>query len=878
MAVRAHTSTMSSNKKTHLAATLTAAALALNTSVAQESPPPAPVAPAASSDLVTLEDFIVRESAANIAGDLMPTSRPVASVFGSQSILETPRSVTVLTPELMQQFQIRSFKDLANIGAGTQQANYYGVPGIPSLRGAKGSVYFNGMQRAFQRNEMPLSFGSLEGMDIVKGPAPAHFGPGLVGGYVNLIPKSPYFDEKRGSVKVEVDQHELFNAQFDVGGPTMLFGKPAAYRISITGQLADSYYDRIGNDYLSFYGSVKAEIAKDVTLFTGGEFFNYKSNENAGWNRLTQNLVNSGQYVIGEPISIASSTWGGNANRRLHNSNPQNGFAAVPVALVVPESIVLARFGTNANAVAAGLLDLSDSVTRANVYSVFTPADLANIAQTTSGFMYTPAYFSSLNPDPHVFTANIKGSTVLSDSADFANSKNLFWFGDIESRRNPNRTVRYQTIVEYIATEKRSSYSYAIDTEQFVNEHKLTLIEGFDLFNTTLTYGASMRYTRAKQLQDFWDEPFSRRDITNGTISGNSVVFAGGVDPEGNNRWNSPFGGTPFAAAIGGNSVQSDLLQNSIFAFSESDMTDRLKVFLSGLVAYAPYKLSVPNEARINAPSVQASDRHDKFYWSGSFSPVFKITEEISAYGMLQQGTAVDPLQGGPILGGGNFAENTLLEVGLKNSHFEGRLFTSLAAYQWKQGALDSRNNRALEYEGKGLEFETVYKVTDNFTLIGSVNFQRVELNTPLGFRVVPSTEQEFALYGGELQTPFSQNPANFGKLGAAANPDRRVPGTPETQAKLFGVYDFQNGFGISGGFVWSDKYWADYNHSVRLPATTVFNASISYRRPTWEVSLAVENLTNEDYFYGADPLFAASGIITKAPERTFKASATYKF
>ena len=58
--------------------------------------------------VTVLEKFIVTESAAYRAGDVLPTSRPVDSVFGSgQSVLELPRSVTVLTPELMRRFDLQ---------------------------------------------------------------------------------------------------------------------------------------------------------------------------------------------------------------------------------------------------------------------------------------------------------------------------------------------------------------------------------------------------------------------------------------------------------------------------------------------------------------------------------------------------------------------------------------------------------------------------------------------------------------------------------------------------------------------------------------------------------------------------------------------------
>ena len=150
--------------------------------------------------VTVLEKFSITESTRYRAGDVLPTSRPVDSVFGAdQSVLDLPRSVTVLTPELMRRFDLENLGNLGRIGAGTQAANYFGLPGTPYLRGVKASTFFNGLARAYQRNEMPVSFGSLEALDLVKGPAPSHLGPVPEGGYANFIPKSPYFDRARGS-------------------------------------------------------------------------------------------------------------------------------------------------------------------------------------------------------------------------------------------------------------------------------------------------------------------------------------------------------------------------------------------------------------------------------------------------------------------------------------------------------------------------------------------------------------------------------------------------------------------------------------------------------------------------------------------------------
>ena len=102
-----------------------------------------------SAPVTELERFIVTESALAQSGDLLPTSRPFYSAFGKQPIVEVPRSVTIVTPEIMTRLGLEDFADLGRIGAGTQQINYYGVPGTPALRGARAGAFFNGIQRAF---------------------------------------------------------------------------------------------------------------------------------------------------------------------------------------------------------------------------------------------------------------------------------------------------------------------------------------------------------------------------------------------------------------------------------------------------------------------------------------------------------------------------------------------------------------------------------------------------------------------------------------------------------------------------------------------------------------------------------------------------------
>jgi iron complex outermembrane receptor protein len=814
-----------------------------------------------------LEEFSVVETKNSRQGHLAPTSRDVLSVFGAQSILDVPRAVTVITPELMEQLRIDDFSDLAKLGAGTQQINYYGVPGTPSVRGARGGVFVLGIQRAFQRNEMPLSFGSLEAMDVVKGPAPAHFGPAQVGGYVNLIPKSPYFDRRRGSIRTEIGSYDSYRVQLDVGGPFLLAGRPAAYRVSLTGQDADSYYDRIGNDFVSLYAALKTRLAKETTLFAGTEFFRYSSNENAGWNRPTQRLVDTGAYVVGEPLSIVSPAWGGVAARNLLYRNTA---LVVPAALV--DAGVASGFVTPVQRDA--MLDLSDPAARARAYAAFSPAELAGIQQSTTGYQYTSEYFAA---GGRVFTAPIEGGTVLASPDDYADSKNLLSFAELSHAAGPRRTLKAQLLVDWIETDKLSTYGYAVATRQLLVELRASLEERFDaLGGTKLVYGLSARRTDAKMLQDFFDEPFSRRDVSAPTISPNSVIPTGPqTDPNGVNFW-SP-------TAQGGANAHSTLRQFSAFAYMENKPTAHLATYTSVLVAHAPYTTRYPAEVdRVPADDPRrAGVSAHRDYYSASFSPVLTIAPGVNVYSTAQYGTSVDPLQGGAIVGAGNFARNRLLEAGAKASLFEGRVFASFAAYEWRQTQYDQRANNAELLEGRGAEFEFTWNVTSAVTLVGSAGRQRVKRFSDLGFRTIPLTEEQIALRGGVLNTPFSgiAPRPGFGPYARpASNPDLVYPGTPETQAKLLAVVNFAGGFGISGGPVWSDGYWHNFDRTIRLPASIVWNATVYWRTPRFDVSLSLENVFDEDWFLGAEPVFAANTLITKAPGTNGRLAFTWKY
>ena len=807
----------------------------------QKAPPPP------TGEAVTeLEKFIASETSVQSSDSLSQNSRPVESVFlGSNSVFDTPRSVTILTPEAMKQFGVKTFDDLDKVGAGLTRPNIFGIPGLPFIRGDNAAVFYNGMLRIPNQNETPTSFGSLDAMDIVKGPAPAQFGPTNGGGYVNFIPKSPYYDKFRGSVQLQVGSYEFYNTQVDLGGPVLVGGKPMAYRISITNQQAQSYYDDIKNDYISVYASAKAKLTPKLTLFTGGEYYNFKSNENAGWNRLTQDLVDNGNYIYGEmdPNTVSSDYRGFTDPRLIRNQVDiafNTGFDP-NLAIVVPAADFQARFGAPTGTGGAYTTGAAAAAT------------VVNYLGKLYGYKYTPSYFTA---GGQLFTKKIEGNQVLSDRSDYANSETMIAFGDLRYSADNGRTISAKSLFEWIKTRKISSYGFAHDSDSFALMEKLVVEETHTVGGVpvSLQYGADARYTYNNDANDFGVEPFNRRDISADIIVPQSVVLTG---PQVN--WPAGY--------VGGS--RSTLGQLGLFGQFAAKFSDSFSVYGGVRLEGASFELKTPKEFAAQA----ATRTGGKNYWSASLNPVFKINNQVSLYAAIQRGTVLTPGQTGGVNGGeGNFAETPFYEGGVKVNLVEGKLFASLAAYEFEKSTLATLPIGGLDstqYKSEGVEFELTYTPTKNLSIVANYGEQESVYVNSFPFATRPFTPQQVALYSGSIQYgPFGQGPTGSRFVN---NREGKRAGLPEKGGNLYVVYEFDGGFGFGVGPNYKSAFWLDNEHTIRLPRALVWNANLFYKTKRFEVLLRLSNFTDEDYFLGSS--FAPTMIVTKA--KPFEANLT---
>jgi iron complex outermembrane receptor protein len=98
---------------------------------------------ARADDAATLDTVVVEGDRINV----IPTE-PLESVFGfGKSAVETPRSITTISSEMLSKVMITEIDDLVALTPGSFTQSFFGVAGSLDVRGTPGENYFRGIKR-----------------------------------------------------------------------------------------------------------------------------------------------------------------------------------------------------------------------------------------------------------------------------------------------------------------------------------------------------------------------------------------------------------------------------------------------------------------------------------------------------------------------------------------------------------------------------------------------------------------------------------------------------------------------------------------------------------------------------------------------------------
>jgi outer membrane receptor protein involved in Fe transport len=348
---------------------------------------------------------------------ILPTQVTSTSAYGLDlGVMDTPRNNTLLSKVQLDALNIQNVGGFSYLTSSSYSDASFGQPNVPRIRGQYGDMFFNGMRDSFTLNGYgaPVSFNSVDSIDIVKGPASVQGGPGAgVGGSINIFTKMPTFTKFGGTWDVEADTQQKRRASFDVGGPLT---SNVAARVSFSSDDSGSYYYDMYFHQQSLFASVLTEFTPKYSVLVTGSFEDTRYRENDGVNRVNQGLINNGTYLTGGNVG---GIYGFGSTIDLTGSVPLSD------RVLIDEPA-----GTGAHSLHA----------KGQIIQTFKAADNFTIANNT---FYD--YLDRYNQTQDYYADTAKGSFTVENKTDF---KIKFATGGVNHDMDAGFTYRYAHVLD----------------------------------------------------------------------------------------------------------------------------------------------------------------------------------------------------------------------------------------------------------------------------------------------------------------------------------------------------------------------------------------------------------------------------------------------
>ena len=770
---------------------------------------------------------------------VLPTE-PIDTVFGfGKNILETPRSLTSISNEMLDRVNITDINDLVALSPGSFTQSFFGVAGSLDIRGSAGENYFRGVRRIENPGNYPQAIGASDRIDIVRGPAAPIYGPSKVGGYLNFVPKSAradsgeYMTEAKGEIGVTRGSWDEKTVHAEMGGPSSLFGLRSGYYVYAQFEDSGSYYENSATRQAIYQASYNIDFSDKFRTEMGGMYQDFAGNQVAGWNRLTQALIDHGTYITGTPTNIDSPLLGGNANGRVDASE------------------------YNAAGITTGANFIFNPPTA-------TPASILAALQASPNLALQ-----------NVGTAHLNGSQVLVAPGDrLDNGVTTLYFDMIYDASDAVRLTN-KAFYEYMNNLNENAYGFSQLAHTWAIEDQLTLSVKStlgDWLKANMQTGPQFRHQDFKTGDDFDGEFFDRRDLT--LPSSNLDLRSLATRGEGlfSDHAHGYYNDAGYAL----------LLDLTFF--------DHLNVLGGGRFDNFHVRSGAYMDALTN-PGLEVLDTENHSSWSASVN--YALPLGLRPYVTLARQSTLTTGEGGQVEPGqaqthGAVAASTLKEYGIKGSWLDGHLYWAADYYDQTRTDLNSQdqvsNNST---ESKGYELETRWVVNPFLTMTGAFTNIKV-INT-----TATANNAQFSFVGaGDLQgvDPSLMYGGSVGAVFLAPTEESaRKGGIPENMFSIYAIVSLQDltsdwGNGVLQGLTGSigvthvESTWSGFSKVIRLPAYTLLNAGLHYEDKSWKVGLEGKNLTNERYFRANFPdLFGESVVLPELP-RNWLLSVGHKF
>lgn len=753
----------------------------------------------------------------------------VGTVFGfDKTLVETPRSASSISDLQIERFGVSDIYDLVAQAPGTFTNSFFGVGGALDIRGTPGEIYFRGMRRLDNPGNYPTPIGASDRIDIVRGPASPIFGPSKTGGYMNFVPKSArvqggaLMSEPKGEISYTRGSWAKNVLKAELRGPAKIGAAEFGYSLYAELEDSGSYYRNMSTNQTILQGSFDNQVTDTIRIEFGGMYQDYKGQQNGGWNRLTQALVDDGTYITGAAQPLDT-----NGDGQLSRGE----FDAV------------------------------------GAFSTFGTFGCGGGDVFPTGF--TDACFTSAYPHlalTGVGTTKLSRKNVLTGEDDLLNNKTTTLYFDTIFNSDGGLEIKNQFFYDAYKNLNENSYGFSQFHNSWVIEDKIVASKTFKNSAGRFSFqlSPSIRYTKFKHGDDFDYEYFHRVDLTVGYTPLSDRLLSTECDCDYTNYVSGHYTDVAFAGLV------------------DLDFNFGLDVVLGARYDKVKVK-SYINAAKLYVvPALlSAKDSDDGFSYSGSLS--YKLPFGLIPYVTIARQSTIIAGQGAEIypddVAGGTFiSASKLQEAGVKGSFLDNKLYAAVSVYKQKRTDFNVQSitvNQSVET--KGLEAEVRWSVDKHLLITGAYTKTKVYNLTAIANGTL------FSFFGIEDLVNVT-DPALYlggqpiGLLPVFTKGASRRAGIPENLYSATATYAFDNGIAVSGSVVHVDSVFSGQSQAVKLPAYTTVDLSASYEVNNWLFRAVVKNATNEKYFRANFTELFGSTIVLPEKPRSFQASIVYKF
>jgi len=738
--------------------------------------------------------------------------RPNHTVFGlDKALVDTPRAASAVSAITIERYGVQTLNDLVAVAPGTFTASFYGVAGSLNIRGTYAENYFEGFKLIENLGTYATPVGDAAQVDIVRGPPSPIYGPGRVGGLVNFTPKSAlidgaYLSHAMGAIEGTIGADQKKNLTVQGGAPVSLGvvqGGLYAY-----GEIDDShsYYRGIYPKHQMGEISARFDLPDHWRVSLDAEVYHSTGDvQTAGWNRLTQSLIDNQTYIAGRNTALTPSP---GAGYLTPNQIAPGGYGSFAYG-----GLFQAYFGFPPPADPRFILNQGAGTTTLSRRSVdLSPYDFSKT--------FTPTIYLALQRD----SLPLDGVAKLE----------LFYTG-----LDNERFVSYGFPAWLRANVLETRLSY---------NARATAFDG--LVHIQSIAGLSDRNSQARDMQSYNSGVIAldRRDISQGASPGDTVCdpFVAGVTtdivPPNCLGWETD--------------IHSRINDFGVFDTTDIDIGKRLDLVVGGRVDTYDVKSTnsgiLPYEA---AGPVSAS----KTLGSYSLSASYKIGWGLMPYATYAENSALEYGQAGDlstslIKNGGWIRNSDLREAGVKFQFLGGALVGSLDYYRQSRPIIVGFTPTVVNTVSKGEELEIRYVATRNLSLTFAGNLQHTEVIGPdTSLQYIPAATAcgatlaclENSFGGAYLTYNFSSLPGRSGNY--ALGP---IPHSVDSLYLNYVSDDYAWGrIGMTIGSTYTSKTSGNVQGAVVYPSYFIENLSLFYQRGKTEVDFNIDNLADTLYF-----------------------------